>query len=106
MASADTIIVDIPALEEAISSFTQCSNVIGDCVNELQVNASKIGAAVKSTASDTYQMKMQKLASNVSNSQSALQNRIKELTTLCEASKMADKAATAIAESVESNFML
>lgn len=106
MAATDTVIVDIPALEEAISSFRQCSNIIGDCVSSLQSNSSEIRSAWTSNAADIYQVKMQNLAKNVGNAQSALQMKIQDLTTLCEKSKAAEKTAQGIADSVESNFMV
>lgn len=105
MANADTVIVDIPALEEAISSFKQCSNVIGECVVSLQSNSSEIRAAWISSASDTYQGKTQKLAQNVEAAQSALTTQIQDLTTLCEKSRAAEKTAQGIADSIDSNFM-
>lgn len=104
--AADTIIVDIPALEEAISSFTQCSNQIGECVSSLQANASEIGSAWMSAASDTYKAKMNNLSANVGNAQTALQAKIKELSDMCERSKAAEKSAQSIADSVDSSFMV
>lgn len=103
--AADTIIVDIPALEEAITSFTQCSNMIGECVSSLQANAAEISGAWMSAASDTYRTKMGNLASNVGSAQSALQTKVKELSEMCERSRAAEKSAQSIADSVDSSFM-
>lgn len=105
MANADTVIVDIPSLREAIQSFRQCSTVLGDCVTSLQQNTSEIRAAVTSQASDIYQGKMQKLSSNVSSAQTELTAKVKELEMLCDKSEQAEKTAQGIAESLDSNFM-
>lgn len=105
MANTDTVIVDIPSLEEAISAFKQCSNIIGECVSSLQSNSSEIRAAWISSASDTYQTKTQKLAQNVETAQTVLGTKVQELTTLCEKSRAAEKTAQGIADSIDSNFM-
>lgn len=106
MANTDTVIVDIPALKEAISSFRNCSNALDKCVSSLQANSAEIQAAVKSQASDIYQGKMQKLSSNVGNAQAELNVKIRDLETMCSRSEEAERKAQGIAEQVESNFML
>ena len=104
MANTETVIVDVQALENAISSFTQCSTAIGNNASELQTNASQIYQAMKSSASDTYQRKMTNLVKNVQSAQAEL--KIQELSNYCERSKNAEKSAQNIADSIlEQGFM-
>ena len=104
--AADTVIVDVPSLESAISSFTQCSTAIGQSAAQLQTNASQIREAWESQASNTYQGKMAALVQNVQNAQTALQNEIKELETYCDRSKAAEKTSQSIADSItDTGFM-
>lgn len=105
MAGTDTVIVDIPALEEAIASFKQCSNEIKNCGGSLEQNAGMIMQAWKSMAADTYQTKTKKLSQNVEMARNTLDKKIQELTELCEKSKAAEKTAQGIADSIDSNFM-
>lgn len=105
MANTDTVIVDIPALKEAIESFRQCNSTLGKCVSSLQANTAEIRAAVTSQASDIYQGKMQKLAANVENAQNELTVKINDLETLCGKSEAAEKTAQGIADELTSNFM-
>ena len=90
--AADTVIVDVPSLESAISSFTQCSTAIGQSAAQLQTNASQIREAWESQASNTYQGKMAALVQNVQNAQTALQ--------------AAEKTSQSIADSItDTGFM-
>lgn len=106
MANTETVIVDIPSLREAIASFRQCSSVLGECVSALQANTSEIAAAAKSEASAIYQTKIQNLAKNVGNAQTALNTKVKDLEGLCDRSENAEKKAKNIAQTLESNFMV
>ena len=74
MAATDTVIVDIPSLENAISAFKQCSNKIGANASDLQSNAGEICSAWTSAASDTYRLKIENLVKNVQSAQTALQS--------------------------------
>lgn len=106
MVNTETVIVDVQALENAISSFTQCSTAIGNNASELQTNASQIYQAMKSSASDTYQRKMRNLVKNVQSAQAELKVKIQELSNYCERSKNAEKSAQNIADSIlEQGFM-
>lgn len=106
MAATDTVIVDIPSLENAISAFKQCSNKIGANASDLQSNAGEICSAWTSVASDTYRLKIENLVKNVQSAQTALQSKIQELTDYCERSRAAEKSAQSIADSItDTGFM-
>lgn len=106
MATTDTVIVDIPSLENAISAFKQCSNKIGANASEFQTNAGEIYRAWNSAASDTYRLKIENLTKNVQSAQTALESKIQELTDYCERSRAAEKSAQSIADSIaDTGFM-
>ena len=102
----DTIIVNIPALEEAISAFNTCNSQIGQCVSSLKANAAAIASAWTADASDTYQNKMQKLSENVEGAQTALKVEIDKLTSNCEKYRSTQSSTQSIADSVDSSFMV
>lgn len=106
MAGSDIIIVDIPSLENAISAFKACSNIIGDCVAGLGLNAAEIQSAWKADASEIYRAKMNVLTQNLSKAQTELEKEIQDLKTKCESSKTAEKKAESIADALESGFMI
>lgn len=102
----DITIVDINSLESAISSFKTSSNAIGTIASDLQTNSGQIAQSMISAASDTYQRKMANLVKNVQTSQSELQRRIQDLSNYCESSRIAEKTAESIADSIsEKGFM-
>ncbi len=102
----DTIIVNIPAMEEAISAFNTCNSQIGQCVSSLKSNASTIASAWTADASDTYQNKIQKLSSNVEGAQTALKAQIDKLTSTCDRYRSTQSTTQSMADSVDSDFMV
>lgn len=102
MADSNTVIVNIPKLEEAIAQFRSVSSAIGTCASDLQNNAGTLRAAWAADASDTYQQKIQKLKLNMDTAKEKLDVNVNLLSEMCENSRAAERKAQTIVDSLNS----
>lgn len=102
MADSNTVIVNIPKLEEAISQFRNVSSAIGACASDLQSNAGVLRSAWTANASDVYQQKIQVLKGNIDTAKEKLDVNVNDLSAKCEKSRTAEKTADNIVNSINS----
>lgn len=100
MPSADTVIVDFTALNNAMQSFRQTSNEIGNLASQLKSNASFLQSVWKADASTQYSEKLARLTQNFDNAKTRLDEEGVELNRLYQLEYEAEQQARAIASGV------
>ena len=79
MAATDTIIVDFPALETAVTQFKESEKIITGIIDELKTNANTLSNVWQADASETYRTKVEQFGNNVSAAREKLEINVQDL---------------------------